>query len=185
MTPSPMTSPRGSLDQCSSFLRLELPLPGTPMCFNFAQCVTPQAETPCFTHCPFCFRYLGLITELDDLVSLCCILHLSLCKPQLWRESARAHNLLLLYSSCRDLHKVFPSSVFHSLDVAYAAWGSDERTVPHKCGSVSEETRIKVFGQLRSCVLWSCLCSCPVTGEPCGQAQMFPHLPTILSQRFY
>lgn len=36
-----------------------------------------------------------------------------------------------------------PQSVFHSLDVAYAAWGSDERTVPHKCGSVSEETRIK------------------------------------------
>lgn len=182
-----MTSPVGLLDRYSSFLRLELPLPGMPVCFNFTQCVTPQTETLCFTHCPFCFRYLGLITELDDLVSLCCILHLP-CASLSFGESLRVHTIFFFYFTQAaeiSTKSSLPQSVFHSLDVADAAWGSHERTVPHKCGSVSEETRIKVFGQLHSCVLWSCLCSCPVTGEPCGQAQTFPHLPTILSQRFY
>lgn len=102
------------------------------------------------------------------------------CASLSFGESLRVHTIFFYFTQAAEIStkSSLPQSVFHSLDVADAAWGSHERTVLHKCGSVSEETRIKVFGQLHSCVLWSCLCSCPVTGEPCGQAQTFPHLPT-------
>lgn len=82
-----------------------------------------------------------MITELGDFVSLRCILHLSLCKPQLWRESVRVQILFSFTQATRSrnlwyiLHKVFHYLSLSSRsgpDVAGAARGGDERTVLHE-----------------------------------------------------
>lgn len=73
-------------------------------------------------------------------MSGCCIPELPLCKPQLWRESARAHNRVYFsQAGSRDLSDNIHHKVFHylslssgsGLDVGPAAWGRGERTVLH------------------------------------------------------